>query len=451
VSIKQRLLLWLLVPLLGLSVVFIGGTYAVERAAIEHYQDLRLRQIATGIPPRLKTADFRAINVKLFHGRDDFLLQVWTGDREIYRSTIDRGLPRFTQPGFGIRSIGGERWKVYLRHAGPYTIQVGQSLEERSALARERALHLVAPLILLIVVIALFTPLAVTAGLRTLHRISRELDARHIDRLNPLDPTGEPAEIQPLVQAINTLLNRLGRAAGAQQRFLADASHELRTPLAGLQLQVQMVEQAGSDAERRNGLEALKASVKRTGRLVEQLLATSRLDAEGSVASRGLVTINTIVREALVRLDPLAQAKRIDIGLVHDDEAVVPGDGDELMLLVLNLIDNAIRYTPVGGQVDVALWRGNGTFDLTVEDSGPGIPQAERTRAFDRFFRGAGHTVAGSGLGLAIAKRIADRHAAAITLEDAASLGGLCVRVRFPQDRPSTRPQFADPEQNRLA
>ena len=308
---------------------------------------------------------------------------------------------------------------------------MAQSLEERAELARERAFHLVAPLILLIIVIAFFTPLAVTAGLRSLRRISQELDTRHLDRLNPIDPAGEPSEIKPLVDAINTLLSRLAVAASVQQRFLADASHELRTPLAGLQLQLQMVEQANDEADRRRGLAALQASVKRTGRLVEQLLITSRLDADETAPTRELVAINALAREALVRLEPLAQAKQIDIGLVRDDKAMVHGISDEILLLVLNLVDNAIRYTPDGGQVDVSVNCEAGLCMLAVEDSGPGIPPSDRARAFDRFFRGAGHGVAGSGLGLAIVKRIADHHGATITLEASPNLGGLRATAAF--------------------
>lgn len=447
-SIRRRLLLWQLACLLGVSCIFIVSTYWIERAGIEHHQDLRLRKIALDIPDSLKPDDLRSINVKLFHGRDDFLLQIWQGDREIYRSTIDRELPRALQPGFGLRAVHGEVWKFFVRQSGPYTIQVSQSLDERNALARERALHLIVPLILLIGAIALCTPIGVNAGLRSLHRISSELETRHLDRLIPLDPHDEPEEILPVIEAINTLLARLGQAAVVQQQFLADASHELRTPLAGLQLRVTMVEQAQDPARRSEALAAVTASVKRAGRLVEQLLTTSRLDADLPVARREMVSLNQIVREAIMRLAQIAEARHIDLGLIQDEAAWVRGAYDELTLLVVNLIENAIRYTPKGGQIDVTL-RGQGAeVCLVIEDSGPGIPHAERQRAFDRFYRGRGVAAAGSGLGLAIVKRIADRHAASVSLDDGASLGGLRVYVAFERHEPDeTSPCIASATQ----
>ncbi|WP_206243421.1 ATP-binding protein [Novosphingobium terrae] len=430
-SIRRRLLLWLLACLLGVSCVFIAATYLIERVGIEHHQDQRLRRIAQDIPDSLKPDDLRSFNVKLFHGRDDFLLQIWQGDREIYRSTVDRELPRGLQPGFGLRTVRGEVWKVFVRQTGLYTIQVAQSLDERNALAQERALHLIVPLILLIGAIALCTPIGVNAGLRSLRRISSELETRNLDRLIPLNPRDEPEEILPVIEAINTLLERLGRAAVSQQQFLADASHELRTPLAGLQLQVKMVEQAPDQPARHEALAAVTASVKRAGRLVDQLLTTSRLDADLPVERRETVSLNLVAREAVMRLAPIAEVRRIDLGLVHDLSAVVSGTHHELMLLTVNLIDNAIRYTPEGGQIDVAVLTQGAEARLVIEDSGPGIPLAERDRAFDRFYRGRGVAAAGSGLGLAIVKRIADRHAASVSLGDSASLGGLKVDVAF--------------------
>lgn len=431
VSIRRRLLLWLLASHLGMGFVFVTATFMVERAWIEQHQDQRLRKIALDIPDTLKPADLRSINVKLFHGRDDFLLQIWDGDHEIYRSTVDRGLSRIAQSGFGFTTILGERWKFFARHSGAYTIQVSQSLEERNALAGERAAHLMVPLILLICVLALCTPIGVNAGLRSLHRISSELETRNLDRLIPLDPKDEPEEILPVIEAINTLLERLGQAALGQQQFLADASHELRTPLAGLQLQVKMVEQAQGSRERREALAALMGTVKRAGRIVEQLLTTSRLDAELSALPLEIVCLNDAVREVIIALAPIADLKRIDLGLAVDQAARVPGRRDELMVLVANLVDNAIRYTPPQGQVDISIVATEGEAVVIVEDSGPGIPVAERERSFDRFYRGRGVIETGSGLGLAIVKRIADRHKARIFLDSARTLGGLRVDVVF--------------------
>lgn len=433
-SIKRTLLFWLLAALAAISATFILGTYILERISIDHRQDQRLQQIALDVPEELKPADLHLINIKLIHGPDDFLLQIWKGNDPVYRSHTNVQLPRFADEGFSIHVVDRERWKTFGRRMGDYTIQVAQSLDARNALARERAFHLVIPLILFIPVLGLCIPLCVNAGLRSLRHISAELDARDPERLTPLGPENRPSEIAPVVEAVNTLLSRLQEAASHQQRFLADASHELRTPLAALQVQVQVVEQAGSTAERTESLAELKSSIKRTGHLVDQLLATSRLDANAAIDHRGDILLNELVREAIVRLEPIAARKGIDIGLIRDDRALIAGSGDEVMMLIQNLIDNAIRYTPSGGQVDLSIEADDGNAILAVHDSGPGIPDSDLHRVFDRFYRGLGHTVAGSGLGLAIVKRIADRHSACVDLRRSATLGGLAAIVTFSRD-----------------
>jgi two-component system OmpR family sensor kinase len=207
----------------------------------------------------------------------------------------------------------------------------------------------------------------------------------------------------------------------------------LRTPLAALKLQALSLERAESDEARGVAVGRLTAGIERATRLVEQLLVLARQeasDASGAAASQ--VSLADLARRAVADMSGAAQAKGIDLGLQSADEVSVRGQGDALMILMRNLADNAIKYTPVGGTVDVSVRADGDGALLVVEDSGPGIPAEERERVFDRFYRIAGSEAGGSGLGLAIIKAIAERHGAQLTLDSSERLGGLRVAIRFP-------------------
>ena len=248
--------------------------------------------------------------------------------------------------------------------------------------------------------------------------------------------------MQPLVTALNDLLERLRKALERERAFMADAAHELRTPLTALHLQVGMLARASGESERTAAMGTLSAGVQRAIRLVEQLLALARQEprAEGR---RVPVRLDDLAREVVAELVPLADAGRIDLGVEAAQPATVRGDADELRTLLRNLVDNAVRYTPAGGRVDVtveaAVAASPGASPtaasgarLTVSDTGPGIPPEDRERVFDRFYRRAGTEPPGSGLGLAIVKAIADAHGATLTLADGPGGKGLTVTVSFP-------------------
>ncbi|MYN28721.1 ATP-binding protein [Duganella levis] len=431
-SIKRSLLVWLLSSLFLLSAAFALVTYGLDRITLRDQESSRLRQIAVGLPADLQHADLSHINVELRHRRDDFILQIWDSEhRLIYHSHPDLILPQFTQTGFSIQPWGGDRWKAFIRYADGNLIQIAQSISARKEIAKDEALHRVVPLLLFIPVIAFFIPFCVNRGLRSLSRLSRELDRRNSSSLAPLQEAQQPAEIVPLTRALNTLLTRLGGALEQQRNFIADASHELRTPLTTLQIQAQLVEHALGPAQRHAALDDLKTSIRRTGHLVEQLLMVSKLEAEGEQAAFRPVDLAAAAREVVLALLPFAQARKIDLGMAGSGAGAAPGDADQLKLLARNLIDNAIRYTPAGGQVDVEIIAGDGYIDFCVEDSGPGIPADQHARVFDRFFRCVGHDLPGSGLGLSIVRQVAQRHHGSIRLGRSERLGGLSVRVRF--------------------
>jgi two-component system OmpR family sensor kinase len=227
----------------------------------------------------------------------------------------------------------------------------------------------------------------------------------------------------------NGLLERLEKALSAQRAFVADAAHELRTPMAALQLQAQLVERAQSDDEREAALGDLKAGIQRSGRLVQQLLTIARQEPDyGPKPFRHLI-LAELVKQIVTDYGGLANAKSIDLGVSEaDDAAVIFGDPDDLRTLISNLVDNALRYTPNEGKVDVSVRTDGGYPTLEVSDTGPGIPEHELIRVFDRFYRGERASESGTGLGLAIVKAIADRHGAVIELCNGR---GLSVGVKF--------------------
>jgi signal transduction histidine kinase len=235
-----------------------------------------------------------------------------------------------------------------------------------------------------------------------------------------------------MVTELNALLLRLGEAIEAQRRFTADAAHELRSPLTALQLQIGVVARAADTEERREALDALRGGVRRASRLVDQLLALEQVAPDAAQPAAEPVSLGDIVTETMAELEPLAEAKRIQLKLAAMSPATVTGREAPLRTLVRSLADNALRYTPAGGEVCFALRTESGGAVLEIADTGPGIPPAERERVFDRFYRLPDSATEGSGLGLSIAKRIADAHGARITLGDAPG-GGLKVSVAFPR------------------
>ena len=272
-------------------------------------------------------------------------------------------------------------------------------------------------------------------SLAPVQRMRSQVASRAADDLSPLDTQGLPDEVRPLVQELNLLFDRVQRAFDAQKSFVADAAHELRSPLTALRLQAQTLRRThlGSDeASRDLAVQRLNQGIDRAIALVEQMLVLARQEAQGSQAHAATpVDLQALVRDGITAVLPQAQARGIDLGLLEGDAVVVQGSPDGLHILLRNLLDNAIKYTPEHGQVDVELKRDGAVPVLAVDDSGPGLDEEGRARAFDRFYRAADAAASGSGLGLAIVKAIADQHGATVQLLPSSQLGGLRVEVRF--------------------
>jgi two-component system, OmpR family, sensor kinase len=439
-SLRARLLAWLLGALLLIGV---AGGFVIYRNALAEanaFFDYHLRE--TALLLRDQAYGFAAPQgLPREVPQYDFVVQVWSLDgRRIYVSQPTAVLPVATTLGFAtVDSPKAGRWRVFGVVAGGHVIQVAQALKVREDRAARLALRTLTPFGVMMPALALLVWWIVGRALQPLGALAGSVRARNPDALEPLPTSGLPEEVQPLVAALNDLLGRLSSTLQHERAFIADAAHELRSPLTALSLQLQALASADTDVGRGEASAQLQAGVARATRLVEQLLTLARHQQPAVAAPRELA-LDDLARDTVTALLPLADSRKIDLGITSAEPATVRGDADALATLLRNLVDNAIRYTPHGGRVDVAVLRQADAARpgpvLEVCDSGPGIPASERDRVFDRFYRAPGTTASGSGIGLSIVKAIAERHGASVELGPGSGGQGLRVRVIFPPPPP---------------
>ena len=315
------------------------------------------------------------------------------------------------------------------------SFDVAETLIKRSTLAREILVAMVAPQIGLLIIACALSWLAIGRGLQPLTELAHAVETRDHDNLAPIPETHLPREARVLVSRLNDLFQRIASVLQSQRRFVADAAHQLRTPLAAMLLHTERAQRATDAATRDDALRTLHASVKRTTRLGGQLLTLARAEPDAAGEEFQSMDLRDLARRTGEEWIPTASARHIDFGLNVPEQAVLIR-GHEMLLTELlgNLIDNALRYGRAGGTVTVTVEPQPPA--LIVEDDGPGIPDAEHGKIFERFYRPSGSSGDGSGLGLAIVKEIARLHHADITLSAARTGGGACFTVRFPSPRP---------------
>jgi two-component system sensor histidine kinase TctE len=310
-------------------------------------------------------------------------------------------------------------------------IQVAETLGSRNQFTRQLVLEAVARDVLLVMTATAMLVLAVGWALRPLARLRSEVQARSPNDLTPISGSGIPADVRPLVEAINHHVERNRRQAEARRAFIDDASHQLRTPLTTLSTQVGFALRETEPAVQREALAAIKTQLDETVRQTNQMLALARADS--AQAEPQTVELTALAEGVTRQWWVQAREQGIDLGFEPAAEPLhVSGDPGLLKEALSNLLHNAIRYTPRGGQVTVSVARGGDTAALTVLDDGPGIPPAERARAGERFFRGSKVALPGSGLGLAIVRSIAQRYGGELRLESGPDERGLRVSIALP-------------------
>jgi two-component system, OmpR family, sensor kinase len=429
-SIRARLLAWLFAGVVFIGAAGGGIVYRNALAEADAFFDYHLRQTALII--RDEPVEYLAPQLPVNDAAYDFVVQVWTLDGvRIYLSRPHSVLPNVTTLGFSTVATSEGLWRVFGAQAMTKVIQVAQPMRVREQQAADLALKTLRPFALLLPVLGFLIWIAVGRALQPLQRLTTLVKARRVDALDPLPNERLPDEVRPLVDALNDLLVRLGVALDRERAFMADAAHELRTPLTALHLQMGTLSRAANEAERNDAMEKLSAGMQRAIRLVEQMLSLARQEPRIEPIHVA-APLADIAREVVAELVPLADAKQIDLGISNSQAAIVLGDPDALRTLTRNVVDNAVRYTPAGGRIDVSVENGGGEVLLKVVDNGPGIPPEERSRVLDRFYRRPGTSPPGSGLGMAIVKAIADAHGATLELESGPEGKGLAVGVRFP-------------------
>ncbi|HEX5539641.1 MAG TPA: ATP-binding protein [Methylophilaceae bacterium] len=432
-SIRNTLLIWLSAGL-SLAIVIVGGLlYLQAREQANQLFDYQMKQMAAAVPSEFFGYVVSG-HAEDFLPQEDVIIQIWdnTGLR-LYYSHDDTELPQRAVLGFSNMRTVRNDWRVYSMQHGNTVIQIAQPTSARREVAAQFAIKTVLPLLLLIPFLAALIGITVRRGLSPVRRVAAEVQSRDAASLAPVSGSGLPQEILPLTDALNGLLARLDSAIDAQRTFVADAAHELRTPLTALRLQMQLAERASDEAERKAAFTDLKTGLDRAARLVQQLLTLARQEPAAYEHTLRPLDLNALAQNTVANFTLAADSKHIDLGIQQaaGGIACINGDSDAIAILLSNLLDNAIRYSPTGSRIDVAVQADVDSVALSVEDSGPGIAPDELSRVFDRFYRGSDTNTHGSGLGLAIVKRIADLHQARVETRNSAR--GLCVAVIFPR------------------
>ena len=420
-SLQTRLARWLVaaIVLAGLAATAVSYLWAQEEA--HEMQDQQLAQVAAVLRAS------RAINLDASAPVNSDIdeeahLMIQPLAQSVFAATLT--------PGFHTVQVRDEGWRVLVTRTRQGAVAVAQRTVWRDEAAQGSALRTLVPIFALIPVLLLAVAWAVRANFRPVVALAASLDARDEFNLNPLSEHGLAIEIAPFIASINALLQRLDSTLHQQRRFIADAAHELRTPLAALNLQAQNLAQAQSVEDMRARLAPLQEGLVRSVQLLEQLLSLARQQNTPSVGSVS-IEVEALMRQVVGDLYPLAEARHIDLGIAVSSPLTLPGSPEALYTLLRNALDNALRYTPDGGRVDLRLRVDENTAVLEVEDTGPGIAESERERVFDAFYRIPGARGEGSGLGLAIAHAAAQQLGGTLSLHQADS-GGVIFRYRQP-------------------
>ncbi|MBS0426601.1 MAG: two-component sensor histidine kinase [Proteobacteria bacterium] len=431
-SIWRRLLWWLVPTFLAVAVLTAGLSYGMFTHMVADFLDGQMVQLGDSVARygqptgSLGQIDDAAI------AKGDYVVQVFDPDGRL-ASTSWNGLPagQPMRPGLHDLRTGDRAWRVYAAAGtGGRTVQVFQSRDFRAGLAVERAGMAAVP-VLVLVPLLMLVMLGVARGIsRSLRAIGQQAARQDAHSIEELPLAHVPDEIRPLVSSFNDLLARLRESFVAQRRFVQDAAHELRTPIAAVRVQLENLrdELAGSAGTRQ--LAQLEAGLQRAQRLVDQLLRMSRQEAAATEPA-GPVDVEVQVRESIHGLIALADRRQVDLGLVAQDGAVptLQCTAADLRSALDNLVENAVRYTPEGGVVDVHLKREGACVVVEVVDTGPGISPEHLSRVFDRFYRVPGSLAEGSGLGLSIAQAAARRCGLRLSLRNRSDRSGLVARL----------------------
>jgi len=341
------------------------------------------------------------------------------------------------QDGLRVATLKGQPVRTLLRTRGDGSrFALTQQTDVRDDIAGNMAFRTLLPIAALVPCMLLVTALVVAGSLRPMVHLAGDLDLRRADDMTPLPLTGMPSELHPFIVSINGLLERMKQMMDQQRRFVADAAHELRTPITALGLQAENLDTVELPESARERLAALRQGMRRTNHLLEQLLALARQEIGPSEAA--MVELDRVAKDSVADVLPEAARKDIDVGFELIEPIAIKGEPIMVATMIRNLLENAVRFTPRGGRVDIGVYRDSGEAVVQIEDTGPGIPPRDMDRIFEPFFRRSQPIEDGTGLGLSIVKRVVDRLGGSIVLENISGSSGTGLRatVRLPVDPP---------------
>lgn len=436
-SLKGRLLASLLALYTLFAAIALLINYHASDANITGFIDRQMHTLAISYSRRTSNAarppPIRPVSDFAIEHQGAAIVEFWKPDGSlVFANWLITGITLQRRGGFHDVRAGGQSWRVYTLRSSPWWVQVVTSNDFRRRVIWDSAWNTAKPIAYLAPLSVALLWLIIRLILRPVDRLGRALVEQHERNFAELDVEGFPRELLPLMQSINDLLNRLRTAFETQQRFVEDAAHELRTPVTAVKLQLENLRRKMSGTCAAEFVQ-LDAGIQRLQRTVEQLLLLARQETASPATDRpGIIDLAEVLKAAVRDLVPLAESRGVDLGL--GEVVAVSGRFDvaNLRCAVDNLLDNAVRYSPAGGRVDVTMHpEGEGTV-VEVTDCGPGIPVGELAQVFARFFRGSRAESPGSGLGLAIARSAADRCGASIELLNRPSGCGLIARIRVP-------------------
>lgn len=439
VSLQGRLLALVLAVVVGVWLITATMTWFDASHELDELLDSHLAQAAALLvvqQAREIEDDGSGIDTPTLHRyAPKVAFQVFHEGRLVLRSANAPVTPmvesgKDIKTGFATVQIEGIAWRVFAAYGAERDVQVyvGEQASSRDSILWAVLRSTLWPMVVALPLLALAVWWAVYRGVAPMRRLGRALAERQPQALQPLALDGITSEMAPMVNALNGLFERIGTLLESERRFTADAAHELRTPIAAIRAQAQVALGEADDAWRRHALKNTLEGCDRATRLVEQLLTLSRLEAVATPAMAA-VDLSALTQRVVAELAPKALAKHQALEFEAVEPCRIPGNETLLTVLLRNLVDNAVRYSPASAQVKVSVRQQAGRVVLSVEDSGPGLAEADRNRLGERFFRVPGSSESGSGLGWSIVRRVAAVHRLDLQVEASAELGGLAVRV----------------------
>lgn len=437
-SLRRRLLALLLGGVAAAWLVTMVFSYIDAHHEVDELFDAQLAQAAQtllALAAHDRDHDIEDFGEAAHKYQRRLRFQIWRADGKLMMRSNNAPETALTATsGFSETHDDDGHWRHFSRWNNERTleVQVSENHHIRDELIGHIAWRLLFPALFGLPLIGLWVWLATRQGLTPLRDIASQIASRAPQQLQALSPGSAPEEIRPMLEALNSLFLRVETALESERRFTADAAHELRTPLAALQAQLQVAMRARDNEERDRSLRQLQSGLTRASHLVDQMLQLARLDPESGLPNAQTVDLAEITESVCAELGILILDKNLDFDFTSEPGCTVTGQGEWLRVLIRNLVDNAIRYTPVGGRVRVSIGRTAGSCRLEVTDSGPGIPAAERAAVLRPFHRLNESEQPGSGLGLAIVTRIAELHGAHLELADSPIPPGLSASIVWP-------------------